>query len=406
MDLEIASRVVRDYLFCDNRLLSVSGAVSRSYAYDLAGNTTADGTNSFGYNDSGRMTSATTSGNTTNYVLSVLGERLEKSGPSGATLFSYDETGHLLGEYDNTGALIQETVWLDDTPVATLRPNGTGGIDVYYVHTDHLNTPRRITRPSDNTIVWRWDSDPFGTTVADEDPDGDSTAFAYNFRFPGQYFDEEAGLSYNYFRDYDAVTGRYIESDPIGLSGGVDTYEYAGANALSIIDPMGLFTVITGCEGRQSFSAMLACTRQLSGAAKRRLERLRSLGDVFQKRLADFCAEDRSRLQQIFDNWSVSVDPKIDDLLRHARDTAAVTNFVSRRTTFNSTFFDSSSGAQELLFYHEFRHLMDANYALKNNPDLYRGFIGSGYDKLPFELDADAWAKYATGDSCKCNYDQ
>jgi RHS repeat-associated protein len=67
--------------------------------------------------------------------------------------------------------------------------------------------------------VWRWDSDPFGTSPALEDPDGDGIAFTYNLRFPGQYYDKETRLHYNYFRDYDRATGRYIQSDPIGLRG-------------------------------------------------------------------------------------------------------------------------------------------------------------------------------------------
>ncbi len=92
-----------------------------------------------------------------------------------------------------------------------------------------------------------WDSDPFGATPADEDPDGDSTAFTYNLRFPGQYFDEETGLSYNYFRDYDAVTGRYVESDPIGLGGGLNTYAYAGSNPVIYFDVFGLACNARGC---------------------------------------------------------------------------------------------------------------------------------------------------------------
>jgi RHS repeat-associated protein len=93
-------------------------------------------------------------------------------------------------------------------------------------------------------IVWRWDSDPFGTTAASQDPDGDSDVFAYNLRLPGQYFDSETGLHYNYFRDYDPATGRYVQSDPIGLAGGLNTYLYANSNTLSFIDPLGLETLM------------------------------------------------------------------------------------------------------------------------------------------------------------------
>lgn len=149
----------------------------------------------------------------TAYVYNALGERIAKLDPSGSTLFMYDEVGHLLGEYDGNGNLLEETLWMGDIPVATLRPNGSGGVSVYYIHADHLNSPRAITRPSDNEIVWRWDRDPFGATQPQQNPGGLGT-FVYNLRLPGQYFDPETGLSYDYMRDFDAGTGRYVESDP------------------------------------------------------------------------------------------------------------------------------------------------------------------------------------------------
>jgi RHS repeat-associated protein len=63
----------------------------------------------------------------------------------------------------------------------------------------------------------------------------------FNQRFPGQYYDEESGLHYNYFRDYDPATGRYVESDPIGLAGGISLYSYGYANPLFYQDPLGLW---------------------------------------------------------------------------------------------------------------------------------------------------------------------
>ena len=151
----------------------------------------------------------------------------------------YDEAGHILGEYTNTGALIEETVWMGDLPVATLQPNGSS-ISIYYIHSDHLGTPRKITQPSSNTLAWRWDPDTFGSLGPNQNPGGLGT-FIYNLRFPGQYYQAETGLMLNYFRDYDPQTGRYVESDPIGLAGGsYSTYTYVGGNPISYRDPYGL----------------------------------------------------------------------------------------------------------------------------------------------------------------------
>jgi len=222
-----------------NRLSGVSGALSRTYGYDNAGNTTSDGTATFMYNDAGRMVSATKASVTTAYSINGRGQRVKKTTSGSSTYFMYDEAGHLVGEYDNSGNLIHETAWLGNMPVATLSPNGSS-VNLLFVHTDHLGTPRRVSRPSDNIVVWRWDSDPFGNAAVSEDPDGDSNLFAYGVRLPGQYFDGEAGLHYNYRRDYDPRVGRYVESDPIGLGGGLNTYAYARSSPIRYQDRDGL----------------------------------------------------------------------------------------------------------------------------------------------------------------------
>ena len=199
------------------------------------------------------------------YAVNGLGQRVRKEVGATTTLFVYDEQGRLVGEYDGSGQLIQETVWLNDLPIATLRPTGTGmptPIAIYYVHADHLGSPRAITRPGDNALLWRWDNtDPFGNNAANENPGGQAT-FKYGLRFPGEYFDAETGTHYNYHRDYDPLVGRYEQSDPIGLKGGVNTYSYVGGNPLYRFDPTG-----EAPEDGSGFSTMYGnwCGRNWSG---------------------------------------------------------------------------------------------------------------------------------------------
>jgi RHS repeat-associated protein len=158
-------------------------------------------------------------------------------GAAGTVLYMYDEAGHLIGEYTSTGALTQETIWLGDIPIATIR--GSGASNLYYVHADHLGTPTRVTRPSDNKRRWQWNKDPFGTLAVNNNPEA-LGAFTYNLRFPGQIFDPQAGLHQNMFRDYSPAIGRYVESDPIGLGGGASTYGYVGQDPISYGDFLGL----------------------------------------------------------------------------------------------------------------------------------------------------------------------
>ncbi|MFV0478013.1 MAG: RHS repeat domain-containing protein [Parahaliea sp.] len=145
-------------------------------------------------------------------------------------------------------------------------------------------------------IVWRWDRRPFGDTAANEDPDGDGRAFTFNLRLPGQYFDGETGLHYNYFRHYDPSLGRYIQSDPIDIlrdysdpqmqvtiSMGIplmgelevggstnplgifsinQMYGYANQNPLSFIDPFGLSPDNNGCLAKLK-ACRVNCARRL-----------------------------------------------------------------------------------------------------------------------------------------------
>jgi RHS repeat-associated protein/uncharacterized repeat protein (TIGR02543 family) len=222
-----------------NRLLSQSGAQSVHYSYDSMGSLTADGTVSYKYNAAGRRIGATAANLNARYTYNALGQRVTKTVNGATNQYVYDEQGHLTGEYDSVGQLLQEVLWLGDLPVAVLKPSATATPDLYYLHADHLGTPRKITRPGDNQVVWTWESEAFGASLPDPNPSRLGN-FVFNLRFPGQYYDQETGLFYNGFRDYDPQIGRYSESDPIGLDGGINTYAYVGGNPLNLIDPSGL----------------------------------------------------------------------------------------------------------------------------------------------------------------------
>jgi len=225
-----------------NQLQSQSGAQTVSYSYDPAGNLTNDGTFSYSYNAAGRRitTTNTATGQATNYGYDALGQRISKTNAGTTSQYFYDEQGHLTGEYDGTGQLIQEIIWLGDLPVAVMKPATSAATpDIYYIHADHLGTPRKITRPNDNRVVWSWESEAFGNSLPDQNPAGLGT-FVFNLRFPGQYYDQETGLHYNMERYYNAQLGRYDQSDRIGLRGGINTYSYVGGNPVNLVDQLGL----------------------------------------------------------------------------------------------------------------------------------------------------------------------
>jgi RHS repeat-associated protein len=133
----------------------------------------------------------------------------------------------LLGSHD--GRVIADSIRL----VAA----GAGAGNLVYIHADHLGSPQKMTDAA-QTLVWDAQFDPFGEEVSI------SGAAAHPTRFPGQYADPETGFSYNYFRDYDPTIGRYVQSDPIGLDGGINAYSYVLDNPVNLTDPFGLLPIL------------------------------------------------------------------------------------------------------------------------------------------------------------------
>jgi RHS repeat-associated protein len=202
------------------------------------------------------------------YAYDPFGRRIAKTvsqnpsgqGSTGTTLYFYADEG-LIAEVDgsptNNGGNITTTYgWMPNNTWGTApqwkrdHAGQSGATDVqgsantngitHYVHVDHLGTSQRLTNTQGET-TWRAVSEAFGKTFVDTTLAPTTTGTTTNnLRFPGQYEDQETGTYYNYMRTYLPMVGRYGESDPVGLSAGVNTYAYAAVNPLRFIDSDGL----------------------------------------------------------------------------------------------------------------------------------------------------------------------
>jgi RHS repeat-associated protein len=304
---------------------SNNASTSVSYQYNSAGDLLSDGLTSYHYDSEGRLDSATTGQGpdapTTKYAHNALGQRVFKTEPlfsSAATpgtgknlnnlladdgeegeqeppgliqqilnfwsklwspstsdaeklgwSYVYAEDGSLLGEYGSGGSASSGTSQYLYLPTAS-GPMPIAAIikgQTYAIHSDHLNTPRKLTQ-ADGQAAWQWAYSAFGeeqpTTGAKRftsettTPTTGSTSIpevTFNLRYPGQYFDSETKLHYNHFRTYDSRTGRYTQADPIGLDGGWNRFSYVEGNPLGYTDPQGLNPLAGAWAGAGAGSA-------------------------------------------------------------------------------------------------------------------------------------------------------
>ncbi|ORU90026.1 MAG: hypothetical protein A6F71_03420, partial [Cycloclasticus sp. symbiont of Poecilosclerida sp. M] len=204
--------------------------------YDGAGNLTEDTQGrSYSYNNAGRLKDIQQSGQTlASYLYNSQGQRTQKTTGANTTVYHYDLTGQLISETQADGTPIKDYLWHNGNPIAQINISATNET-ISYLHTDQLQTARLAT-DQNQQIVWRWEGNAFGDT-----PPQELANIQINLRFPGQYYDQETNLHYNWNRYYNPETGRYITSDRIGLSGGVNTYGYVGGNPVNYTDSSGLF---------------------------------------------------------------------------------------------------------------------------------------------------------------------
>ncbi|WP_442755783.1 RHS repeat domain-containing protein [Methylocystis sp. JAN1] len=250
---ETANGVTSTYAYptTSNRLSAVTpaGQSARTFTYDASGDIVTDSRTgalgmSFEYDAEGRLsrawqTNAPSQGATYGYdAMNRLVSRRATNGSTTTTmLYVHDINDHIIAEMDAAGVTKREYVWLDDLPIAVVDGADTASPALYFVHTDHLKRPARMVN-----INWSWVWDVIYSPFGSVSYLWDATA-KLDMRFPGQWFQMESGLAYNWHRHYDATPGRYVQPDPMGLtaflSDGPNAYLYVGGNPLAKKDPTG-----------------------------------------------------------------------------------------------------------------------------------------------------------------------
>lgn len=219
-----------------NRLdrISPAGSDPIVYGYDGHGNTTTIGDSRFTYNQNNRLV-AVEDDNTlvAGYVYNGLGQRAVKRVDGVNTYFHYDLDGKMIFETTDNLTMASGTEHIYRGKGLHAQVDVETGM-IHFYHTNYLGAVHQLT-DSGGTMVWEAVYHPYGQATVH----AGSTA-QNNWRMPGQYFDAETGLYYNYFRYYDTETGRYLTPDPIGLEGGINPYVYVKNNPLNNIDPYGL----------------------------------------------------------------------------------------------------------------------------------------------------------------------
>ncbi len=222
--------------------LTVNGIVTQNIGYTADGNSNSFNPGimspdhalitSLDYNQAGQL-AAVMSGSDAlaQYTYDAFGQRLVKALTGGAgAIYQNDREGRLLEETDAHGVAQADYIYLDGRPVATISPSSKA---VYFLHADRLGTPQLATDSVQQT-AWSATYLPFGQTSSVQG------LITQNLRLPGQNFDSESGWNHNGFRDYAQDWGRYLQTDVIGLKGGLNTYQYVRANPLKFADRRGL----------------------------------------------------------------------------------------------------------------------------------------------------------------------
>ncbi len=235
---------VDDQLATYGRAASPLAADGGSYTYNAAGCVTRierDGrpTLDLTWNGQYQPVSVSTNGVfAESYAYDALGRRVSTTTQEGTVRHVYDDSWQCLADIDGNGNVLRSYVWgegIDNLLAVKI------GDESYYPLTDIQGTVWGYA-DSANNVVARWTYDAWGNILSEEV--AVLALASVRYRFQGREWSAAMGLVNFRFRWYDAVTGRWLSKDPIGLGGGLNLYMYCGSDGINTRDPSGGSRVI------------------------------------------------------------------------------------------------------------------------------------------------------------------